>query len=359
MSLGNRKLNFLNRSNSIHNNKYEYYLEGYVNDRTKIKIKCPEHGIFYQLPCSHISGRGCKKCADESRRITNFPERSKNKYDYSLVDYVNNSTKVKIKCPEHGIFEQTPNKHLNGHGCFKCGISNKKLDILEFIEKSKNIHGNKYDYSKVEYNGSHNKVNIICDKHGIFKQTPNSHLNGRGCSECSKNKKMTTKSFIKKSKKVYGDRFIYTNVKYINAKTKVEIICPEHGIFYQYPFVFIEREINCSNCSNISTGENSILSILNDLGIEYKTQYGFNDCRYINRLSFDFYLPEFNSCIEYDGIQHFKPIDFFGGEESFINQKERDSIKNKYCRKNKIDLLRIPYYDFDNILKIIKEKYAY
>lgn len=364
MSLEKRKSNFLNKSKEIHNNKYEYYLEGYINNKTKIDIICPNHGVFKQLPSSHLEGRGCKKCADEKRRINNFSERSKkihnDKYDYSMVDYINNSTKVKIICKIHGIFEQTPNKHLNGHECLLCSRLNRKSTTVKFINKSKKIHKNKYDYSMVKYIDSHSKINIICKKHGIFRQTPNSHLNGRGCSKCSNNKKMDTKSFIKKSKTIYGDdKFDYSNVNYVNANTKVEIVCKKHGKFYQYPFVFLKKNINCRGCSNISNGENLISEILNNLGIEYKNQYGFNDCRYINSLSFDFYLPEFNSCIEYDGIQHFKPVDFFGGEKSFLKQKEKDNIKNEYCKKNKIDLLRIPYYKIDNIIKIIKEKYAY
>ena len=111
-----------------------------------------------------------------------------NKYDYSKVEYANNKTKVCIICPEHGEFWQTPSDHLNGKGCPQCA-GNIRCDKDTFIEKAKHTHNDRYDYSKVEYVNAHTKVCIICPEHGEFWQTPNNHLNGNGCPLC-KNRKI-------------------------------------------------------------------------------------------------------------------------------------------------------------------------
>ena len=163
-----------------------------------------------------------------------------NKYDYSEVKYVNNSTKICIICPEHGEFWQIPNSHLRGAGCPKCngGI---KLTQEEFLNKAKEIHGDKYDYSKVEYVNCKKKVCIICHEHGEFWQTPEGHYHGLGCPLCANKKRwitrgrITTKDFIKKAIQIHGNKFDYSKVEYISSKNKVCIICPEHGEFWQVP----------------------------------------------------------------------------------------------------------------------------
>jgi len=184
---------FIKRSKNIHNNKYDYSLVEYKNNYTNIKIICSIHGIFEQKPNYHLSGSGCPECSGKKKSNTkDFIEKAKaihdDKYDYSLVEYKNNSTKVKIICPIHSVFEQRPNSHLNGNGCKKCGI-NKRVDkqrntIKYFIEKAKAIHDDKYDYSLVEYKNNSTKVKIICPIHDIFEQRPGDHLKGCGCSKC-------------------------------------------------------------------------------------------------------------------------------------------------------------------------------
>ena len=182
-------MDFLKKCYLIHNDKYDYSLVDYINNKTKVRIICFEHGEFWQTPSKHISGQGCPKCANDKLRHTNetFIGRSNiihnDKYDYSLVDYINNKTKVRIICFEHGEFWQIPANHLNGSGCPKCN-NNYKLTTDLFIERSNIIHDNKYDYSLVNYKNNKTKVIIICNKHGEFKQRPDAHLNGQGCSKC-------------------------------------------------------------------------------------------------------------------------------------------------------------------------------
>ena len=164
------------------------------------------------------------------------------KYDYSKVEYVNSTTRVCIICPKHGEFWQKPNIHLQNKGCLKCGrertatFHSKSQEL--FLQDAKKIHGNKYDYSKVEYVDSQTKITIICPIHGEFTQSPTTHLQGSGCPMCGNDRtalRMTNEDFIDKAKAVHGDRYDYSKVHYVHNKTEVCIICREHGEFWQKP----------------------------------------------------------------------------------------------------------------------------
>ena len=175
-----------------------------------------------------------------------------NKYDYSKVEYTNSSTKVCIICPKHGEFWQTPNSHLQGIGCPKC--SGKNLSDTEIINKFKKRHGEKYDYSKMEYRGSKEKICIICPEHGEFWQTPNAHLNGNGCPVCGfkkiqKKNALKEDVFLKRANEIHKNFYDYTKVKYVNEKKNVCIICPIHGEFYQSPYIH-SRGGMCPKCKN-------------------------------------------------------------------------------------------------------------
>ena len=174
------------------------------------------------------------------------------KYDYSKVDYIDNRTKVCIICPEHGEFWQQPRNHLLGQACPKCAYKTRwesrgRITTENFIKKARKAHGDKYDYSKVEYKGTHTKVCIICQEHGEFLQTPHNHLHSQGCLACSGRKQLTTEEFIHRAKEVHGDKYDYSKVEYINSHTKVKIICPIHGEFEQEPNSHLEGK-GCPNC---------------------------------------------------------------------------------------------------------------
>lgn len=283
-----------------------------------------------------------------------------NKYDYSLVSYKSSKEKVKIKCPEHGIFFQAPKNHyVNKSGCPKCGIESacKKQSLKKdlFIKKANKIHRNKYDYSLVDYKNAKTKVKIICPKHDIFEQSPSNHNHKKkyGCSKCAGNNKLTKEEFINKSKVIHGNKYGYNLVKYIDSKTKVKIICLEHGTFEQTPSNHLHDSCGCPSC-RISKGEKNIISFLNENKINYIFQHSFDDCKHKKKLIFDFYIPKKNLLIEYDGKQHFEPEDFFGGKDAFMETKKRDNIKSKYAKANNIKLLRIPYTSFHEINEILK-----
>jgi Zn finger protein HypA/HybF involved in hydrogenase expression len=343
-SLG--KEEFIKKSIEIHGNIYNYDMVNYKNNNTKVKILCRKHGEYSQIPSSHLSGNGCPKCGAESmvqkqshnteRFIEKATKIHSNKYDYSKVDYINNNSKVIIICRKHGDFFQFANNHLKGYDCPKCKGKLKTTD--DFIHNSNLIHNFKYDYSKTKYINSEKKVEIFCKKHGSFLQNPNNHLNGSGCPKCYvKNIKSNTKDFIEKSMKLHLDRYDYSLVDYKNAKTNVLIICRKHGEFRQQPTHHLSGK-GCPICKS-SKGENKIFNILKLKNIKFEHHYVFNNFK----LEFDFYLPEHNICIEYDGIQHFKPVNHFGGEVAFVDQVRRDKEKDEYCLYNNIHLLRIPY----------------
>ena len=289
-TLNDRILKFKSDGKRIHNDFYDYSKIEYKNLKSKITIICPNHGEFIQIANDHISGHGCKICRSDSMRFSfdEFKKRAhvihNNKFKYVeiLDDF------IKMICPEHGHIIQRTNAHLRGSGCYKCsGI--KKLTTDQFIIAANTKHHNKYNYDITDYKTSLQKVEIDCPIHGIFEQTPNSHLSGCGCPKCK------------------------------SSKGEIEI-----QLFLENNNIFFEQEKKFSECKNKRD------------------------------LPFDFYLHDLNICIEYDGMQHFKPIDHFGGEKTLLNIQNNDRIKTKYCKDNNIQLIRISYKDFKNIDTILK-----
>ena len=186
---------FVDRARAVHGDRYGYAFSVYQGNHVKLMIHCREHGFFEQVPSSHFSGSGCPNCAETIRNnkkrlsLSEFINRAnvvhKNKYDYSLVNYSNNNTKVKIKCKTHDVFEQTPGNHLSGVGCPNCS-GTKKYTRESFIQKARMFHGDKYDYSNTVYESVHIKVKIVCTEHGEFTQRPSDHFKGKGCPGCAK-----------------------------------------------------------------------------------------------------------------------------------------------------------------------------
>jgi len=345
MSLKKTTKEFIKEAKEIHGGKYDYSLVNYKTAITKIKIICLKHGTFEQIPNSHLNGSGCPKCSHKGIKYTTeeFIIKAKEihggKYDYSLVDYIDNKTKIKITCPKHGVFKKRPNLHLSKkQGCPKCMGRNRTTE--EFIIKAKEIHGGKYDYSLVDYIDSTTKIKIICPKHGVFEQTPGNHFLGKECYNCGKFKiKYTTEEFIIKAKEIHGGKYDYSLVDYIGSTTKIKIICPKHGIFKQKASSHLNGN-GCPTC-NSSKGEIEIINYLNYKNINYEREYKFDDCKDKRVLPFDFYIKDLNILIEFDGDQHRKAIKFFGGEKMFKDRQRKDVIKTKYAKDNNIQLIRI------------------
>ena len=297
------------------------------------------------------------------KRLTKeeFIERSnkfhKNKYDYSKTEYVRNNDKVCIICPIHGEFWQRPSDHMRGIGCRLC-YGNEKKTKEKFIENARKIYGDKYDYSKVEYDGNKKKVCIICPIHGEFWQRPNDHLSGYGCRICANNFKKTTEQFIKDAKIVHGDKYDYSKVDYIGAHVKVCIICPIHGEFWQAPNNHLSGT-NCPycNCGNKSKMEDNIRIKLEESQIKFEQQKTFEWLKYKKNLLLDFYCPEYKLAIEVQGEQHYLPIKRYGGEDDFKIRRERDRVKKELCDKHGIKIFYITRKNntLNEVLKYINE----
>ena len=271
-------------------------------------------------------------------------------YDYSLVNYVKSKINVKIICPIHGVFEQTPNSHLLGHGCPKCSIirrSNfRRTGIDMFVDQANKKHKNFYNYSLVKYYNNNTNVIIVCPIHGEFLQTPNSHLNYQGCPKCGRNNmiikmRLTNDEYIERANKKHNNYYDYSETNYINATTKINIISPIHGNFVQRPYDHLNG-CGCQKCVE-SNGERRIRNFLEINKINYIKEKTFKDCKDKIVLPFDFYLPELNILVEFDGIQHYEAIEYFGGEKSLVSQQNRDLIKTEFAKSNEYNLIRIAY----------------
>lgn len=281
---------FIEKAKKVHCDKYDYSKLLYINAKTKVCILCPKHGEFYQLPSKHLTGNKCPKCADEMRNVNNtkttyeFIAESKmkhnDKYCYEKVEYINAKTNVCIICEKHGEFFCTPNNHLRGKGCSKCVGKNKSTE--EWILEAKQIHGEKYNYSKVDYKKCDTKVIITCFEHGDFWQVAQYHLSGNGCPSCKQSKlENETSSILNKLK-----------VKYES----------------EYKPLFLKN----------GKGQQSL----------------------------DFYLIDYKIAIECQGKQHFEPIDFAGkgkkwSEQLFEKNKNRDYKKLKKCLANDMKMIYI------------------
>jgi hypothetical protein len=353
-------LDFIEKAELAHGNTYNYSKVNYVNAKTNIIVICKKHGEFIQNARSHLRGNGgCHKCAYNILSNEEFIQKAKkihgDKYDYSLTKYILNKGIIKILCPIHGKFEQRADVHLNTKfGCKQCSLDNIKSNSTEFIIKAKLIHNDKYDYSKVNYISSKSEVILICAIHGDFNIKPNSHLTKKqGCTNCTSNNPYINKKndlyndFIEKSTIIHGNKYNYDKVIYVASRDKVIITCPIHGDFTQT----INKHKGgrgCPTC-NESIGEREIRKILEKNNIKFEPQKKYVDCKNIKELPFDFYLSDYNTCIEYNGIQHYEPIIHFGGSTKLKLTKKNDKIKMGYCHDNNIPLIIIKYNE--NILE--------
>lgn len=299
---------WIEKARKVHGDRYDYSKVEYKGADEKVCIVCHEkdeneieHGEFWQRAANHVTlKRGCPKCnggvpISKEEFIKRASKLHNNKYNYSKSNYINTKTKIEIMCPKHSSFWQEPENHMQGDGCPECGKETvvKKLssNTEEFIRKARLVHGNKYNYSKVNYINSENKVEIICPTHGSFWQNPTNHLNECGCPKC------TLKSQTK----------LYERLK--------ETFLTEEILF----------EIG-----------NSVVSWL---GLQ----------------RFDIYFPKYNVAIEYNGRQHYVEVEYFGGKLGFENTLKRDELKRQKCKENSCTLFEVKYdYTEEDYQKLVK-----
>ncbi len=356
-------MNFIEKSKKIHGDRYDYSLVEYVNNSTKVKIICHTHGMFEQIPAKHTRGSNCPSCVINMRKEKNnnyyskhFIEISKNihnnKYDYSLVEYLNNNTKVKIICPIHGVFEQLPSNHSKGANCPSCVSDSRKKRMKKdndyFLQKAVEIHGLVYDYSKVDYINNRNKVTILCSKHGSFEQEPRYHLTGSKCPKCvneEKSKSMIKSfdDFEKLANEVHNNKFSYKKTDYISMRVDTNIICPIHGDFKQIPHNHVNG-YGCFKCSKNGTSkkEKEVLEFLSNY-----VECDNTNREVLNNKELDIYIPSKRVAIEFNGLY-------------WHNSKFKDSNyhldKLNDCEEKGIKLIQIFEDEWDNKQEITKSR---
>jgi len=316
---------FLKDAGKIHNDYYDYsqlnnewWNKNYKNTSTKLPIICPRHGLFYQSISNHIHMKaGCPKCRANYKRLTykkfinQLISKKLNKYFYFLFDenwfnknYINKSiTKFPVKCKNcKTVYYKKGIDLYNGDRCNKCFGSNKESYDSLLKRLKNNINSKNYNYSLI------------------------------------------TKEWFDEN--------------YKGHRSKVPIICKKcRSIFEQQAFAHYYHNQGCPYCKS-SKGEIIIRNILQELNLNYKEQYKIHIKEIDTKIYFDFYLPDFNIAIEYDGKQHFKPIDIFGGEYGLIQNQYRDKLKNKYCELNNIELIRFNYLENQEKIKgVLNERF--
>lgn len=250
---------FINRSNQVHNYRYNYSKVVYKNTKTKVLIVCSVHGDFEQTPAEHMRGSGCRQCFYDSlySTIEQFLAKAKllhkDAYNYEKVNYKSARTLITIICRIHGEFEQMPYIHISGSGCQSCFKETQINSTSKFIAKAKEVHGDRYDYNGSEYINDETRIAITCKSHGTFFQRKKNHLAGSGCHECAKQSRLILQNdFINRSQVIHSDLYDYDSAIYKGSFDNITITCPIHGDFEQLPSNHLQGA-GCKFCAAENT----------------------------------------------------------------------------------------------------------
>jgi G:T-mismatch repair DNA endonuclease (very short patch repair protein) len=316
---------FIEEANKKHNYKFDYSKVEYVNSGTDIIIICPEHNEINTTPHQHLnSPTGCQKCSGKYKKNTDeFIEEAikihGDMYDYSNVNYINTHTNVIIYCKKHKInYEQTPSMHLNGSRCKTCadeiGSEKRRYTKDKFLNMAKETHQNNLDdYSVIDYINLKTKINIECIIHGVYSQFPIDHIGGHRCFKCGKDKlslqfRLSREEFIKRSNEKHNNFYEYTNVEYVNADIKVEIICPKHGIFLQTPHNHMNgvscKRCTLTGCSKVQIEWLKFLENELNLKIEHYENGGEHRIKKTKKNDADGYCKNINTIFEFQGCYY-------------------------------------------------------
>jgi len=295
---------FISRARTLHGDRYDYSKTVYVSSDTRVTIVCPKHGEYEQFPHNHLKGCGCNACgvirttrqlsSNSSAFTTKARERHSDRYDYARVEYTNNHTDVIIICNQHGKFLQTPQSHLQGSGCPICGrvtqADSRRRTTEEFVRQAKGVHGDVYDYRYTEYTGRTANVTVICQKHGRFEQEARNHLKGHGCAMCASQVRgkalvKDASKFVEQAKRVHGNKYDYSKVRYFKAKTHILITCPKHGDFQQTPDSHLCGAgcIACSYEERAEAKRNTTAQFIEKARQRHDTRYDYSKVDYVGQ----------------------------------------------------------------------------
>ncbi len=376
---------FIKRAEAAHpHGLYDFSKSIYSGQNELTQFYCRYHKQDYKiLPVNLWRGAGCYDCGvnkSASSQSLNYSEflakcldSHEDDYDYSMVDYVNASTKVIVGCPEHGTWEVLPSNHMYGKSrCPVCSSrdAGKKRSVVNtkdtewFVSKAQKVHGFKYDYSNTKYKNSREKLWIDCtiDEHGPFEQWPRIHLEGKGCPICGRESaaalaRLSPEEIISRFTEIHRGRYDYSQAEIYGTDSYIKIGCPEnnHGPFKQKVSTHLEGK-GCPKCS-LSKGETAVARILEKNEIDFEVEFGIKDGIDSKILRYDFLISGQKILLEYDGEQHYRPVTFGGmSEEKAIEVhnliKSRDERKNVWASENGYKLIRIKYdQDIETVLK--------
>ena len=249
------------------------------------------------------------------------------RYTYDKSTLLGAESMARITCPIHGVFVQKLANHINGAGCPKCAGRG-----VDWISRFKTVHGDTYDYSRTVFSGYKTPVLIVCKEHGDFMQTPDNHYRGRqGCPKCKGARIRTAKQlrvseFIERATLVHKGRFTYVDKQFSNMLTgQVEIICREHGSFFQTPTNHLAGKIGCRKCvDKQSKGEDALFAFIN--GLTYAESR--NRSILTGQKELDVYVPSKQIAVEYCGMYWHS----LGSKEDTAKQKNRHYAKYKECQ---------------------------
>lgn len=332
-------------------------LDPYINNRTKIKVKHNKCGYVYSVvPTSFLSGHYCPYCAGVIKKTdAQFRQGVKDLVgeEYSFLgSYVDAKTKLKVKHNKCGnIYEVTPNNFLRGRRCPYCSGYMKKTDA-QFKQEVEDLVGDEYIFLDTYVNAD-TKIRVKHNKcEHIYEVRPADFLSGTRCPYCSGRMGKTDVQFKQEVYDLVRDEYTFLDT-YVDSKTKIRVKHNKCGNTYEVrPSDFISHNTRCPYC-NSSKGEDIITRILNNLNIHYEPQKTFDDLVDKTNLSYDFFIPNQNILIEYQGVQHYEPIDIFGGDERLKYQQKHDRMKADYAKSHNYNLIAVPYTQ-DTFSKIKK-----
>jgi hypothetical protein len=382
MTIKKCKEKYIQDFKKIHNDTYNYSKVLWSGVDSNIIVTCPIHGDFNIRPVDHKRGRGCQKCSLENKIKSDTQAFIKHSieiwgdlYDYSKSVYIDSKHKINIICKIHGEFFQLPSNHYK-YKCRKCShksnIRNKNLNEKcnnEFISKANNVHKNYYDYSLIAYINAKTKIKIICKIHGEFEISPNNHLRGKGCAKCgilssTLSKRKSFDEYFKEFANIFADKYDYSHVKWEGACKPIDVKCKKHGFFSIIPYVHKTGK-ECPKCSN----QYSKTSIDWLLYIEIKycidIQHAKNKGEYIipgTRYKADGYAESINTIFEFHG-------DFWHGnpklyDKNKINPRtgltygelyENTILKNKIIINKGYNIIEVWENDWKNFIKGIRK----
>tara|TARA_R110000851_G_scaffold104230_2_gene221760 strand:- start:2611 stop:4230 length:1620 start_codon:yes stop_codon:yes gene_type:complete len=345
---------FIKEAKEIHGDNYDYSKSNYITNNKNLIIICREHGEFNKKPVHHINRvQGCPKCSkvkqtkNQSKSTQQFIKEAKevhgDEYDYGIVDYSNTKIKVKIICKTHGVFEQTPDNHLSGRGCKYCG-GTTKYETKRAINVLTEIYGDKYDYNNINYTNAATKIDVVCKEHGIFTSSFNNLTNKkRGCPYCQINRIFDTKSFITKAKEIHDGHYTYNNTIFNGIDENTIITCANHGDIEVTPNYHL-RGGGCKECYiGTSKYENELKDFINSLDIKFDK----NNRQIIKPFELDIYIPSKNIAIEFNGLYWHSEV--YKSNEYHVN-------KTRLCEDNGIQLIHIFEDEWTNKKDIVKSR---